>query len=103
MKVSTPALMNTSMMSAIALGFLTCSLMYWSFASVVWLQPTIQLVPMIMRETDTPPTVVRRELLHRLCYSIITTGIKGSGVFFKHSRPLYLSPELFLLPGQRFY
>ncbi len=56
--VSTPAFTKTSRMSVIHLRSLMCVVMYQSLAAVVWLQPKNQLVPMIMRDSDSPPTIV---------------------------------------------
>ncbi len=57
--VSTPFLRNISSISAVKWGVSLTLRIKVSAAGLVWLYPSIQLVPMIIRERDTPPTIVR--------------------------------------------
>jgi hypothetical protein len=59
MIVSTPAFKNTSMISAIALTFVTMRSTDVLFAWVQWVYPKNQFVPIIIRDVETVPTDVR--------------------------------------------
>ena len=56
--VSTPAFTKVSSMGLSVFVVEWCSFIIWSAAFEVWLQPAIQFVPIIILETDIPPTVV---------------------------------------------
>jgi hypothetical protein len=56
--VSTPALRNTSIISAMAFVFVTMRSVDLLFASVQWVYPRNQFVPIIILETDSWPTFV---------------------------------------------
>lgn len=52
--VSTPSFKKTSITSAMRSGVIV-ALISLSLAALVWEKPRNQFVPMIRRETDTPP------------------------------------------------
>jgi hypothetical protein len=62
MIVSTPALKNTSIISAIASTFVTMRSTDVLLAAVQWVYPKNQFVPIIIRDVETVPTEVRGKL-----------------------------------------